>query len=145
MSGKNQVPFVFNWQSTDPRTGFLPLNLNTQGRGSIPSGVAAGTMASTNTIYSQIVDISRMDDVAIELNWTGTPTGVLSFLVSNSGINWPSIPSTAFTPAFTQPAGSAAFEGVNLSLIGFKYILLQYTNASGSGVLTAYGQVKDLN
>ena len=102
-------------------------------------------MSGTNTIYSQILDISRMDNIGIELNWTGTPTGTLSFLVSNSAVNWPSIPTTAFTPAFTQPSGSAAFEGANLSLIGFKYILLTYVNASGSGVLTAYWQVKDLN
>lgn len=145
MSGKNQAPFAFNWQASDPRTGFLPLNLNTQGKGSVPSGVVSGTMSGTNTIYSQIVDVSRMDDVAIEFNWTGTPTGTISLLVSNSAINWPSISATAFTPAFVQPSGTAAFEGMNLSLLGFKYILLQYTNASGAGVLTAYGQVKDLN
>lgn len=145
MSGKNQAPIPLNWQSIDPRTGFLPPNAKTIDKGSVPSGVLTGAMASTNTIYSQIVDISRMDVLAVELNWTGTPAGTFSFLVSNSAINWPSIPITAFTPAFVQPSGSAAFEGVNLSLLGFKYFLLQYTNASGSGSLTAYGQVKDLN
>lgn len=145
MSGKNQAPVPLNFQATDPRTGFLPVNANTVNKGSVPSGVLTGAMASTNTIYSQIIDISRMDVLAIELNWTGTPTGTFSFLVSNSAVNWPSIPITAFTPAFVQPAGSAAFEGINLSGIGYKYFLLQYTNASGSGSLTAFGQVKDWN
>lgn len=142
MSGKNQAPVVFNWQSTNPQTGFLPVNNNTVNKGSTPSGVVNGTMTGTSTIYSQIVDVSKMDTIGLEVVWSGTPTGTLSVLVSNSGINWPSL---TFDPVLAQPAGSAGKYYVNIEQSGFKYIMLQYTNASGVGVLNVYGQVKDLN
>lgn len=142
MSGKNQAPVIFNWQSTDPRTNFLPLNLNTQGRGSIPSGVLDGVMSGTNTIYSQIIDVSRMDNIGIEVAWSGNPAGTLSVLVSCSAINWNAL---TFNPALAQPAGASASMFIDITQLAAKYILLAYVNASGAGILTAYGQVKDLN
>lgn len=142
MSGKNQFPVIFNWQSTSPITGFLPTNAKTTNIGSVPSGVLAGSMASTNTIYSQIIDLSRMDSFGLEVTWTGTPTGTFQVLASNSGINFYAL---TFSPALGQPSGSAGGYVVDLQLYPFKYILLQYTNSSGSGSLTVYGQGKDLN
>lgn len=139
MSGKNQYNPIFNWQSTDPRIGFLPVPND---KGSQASGNPNGVMTGTNTIYSQIMEVSRMDNLGIELAWSGSPIGTLTVFVSNSGINWPSL---TFNPAFSQPAGVAATEGLNINQIPFKYVLLQYTNTSGVGVLTAYGQNKDLN
>lgn len=158
MSGKNQTPITlgqlsvnfglpanspgFSWQATNPATGFLPLNNNTNQQGSLPSGNISGAMASTNTIYSQIIDISRMDNMGLEVSWTGTPTGTFQVMVSNSGINFYAL---TFNPALTQPAGSPGGYAVDLNQLPFKYIMLQYTNSTGSGTLTAYGQVKDLN
>lgn len=139
MSGKNQFPLVFNWQATNPITSFLPTPYQS---GSAPSGVLSGVMASTNTIYSQICDLSKMDNTGLEVTWTGTPTGTFQVLVSNSGINFYAL---TFSPVLAQPAGSAGGYAVNLNQLPFKYALLQYTNASGSGVLTVYGQNKDLN
>jgi hypothetical protein len=142
MSGKNQFPVTFQWQSTNPATGFLPLNLKTQAQGSVPSGVIAGTMSGTNTIYSQILDISRMDNQGLEVTWTGTPAGTFSVMVSNSGINFYAL---TFNPVLTQPAGSAGGYAIDLNQLPFKYVMLQYTNISGTGTLTVYGQQKDLN
>lgn len=160
MSGKNQAPIVLganainqspslnpsqpglSWQATNPATGFLPLNNNTVSQGSIPSGNPNGAMASTNTIYTQIVDISRMDNMGLEITWTGTPTGTFSVMVSNSGINFYAL---TFNPILAQPAGAPGGYAIDLNQLPFKYLMLQYINASGSGVLTAYGQVKDLN
>lgn len=141
MGSKNQYPSTFNWQATNPVTGFLPVNGKYAG-GSAPSGTLAGAMASTNTIYSQIFEISRMDNQGLEVTWTGTPTGVLSVMVSNSGINFYAL---TFNPALAQPAGSASGYAVNLNQLPFKYMMLQYVNASGSGSITVYGQQKDLN
>lgn len=140
MSGKNQFPITINWQSTNPQTGFIP-NQNYQG-GTKPSGTAGGAMASTNTIYSQIMDLSRMDNLGIEVNWTGTPTGTLTMLGSTSGVNWPSI---TFNPALTQPAGSASNYLLNMNQYPWKFMMFQYVNVSGSGTLTLYMQCKDLN
>lgn len=139
MSGKNQYPVIFNWQSANPATGFLPAN---QPGGSLPSGVLAGTMASTNVIYSQIIESSRMDNAGLEVTWTGTPSGTFEVLYSISGANFYAL---TFNPSLTQPTGSAGGYLVNINQQPFKWLMLRYTNASGSGSLTVYGQQKDLN
>lgn len=142
MSGKNQIATQFNWQSANPVTGFLPLNNQTLERGSVPSGVLTGAMASTNTIYSNIIEVGRMDNIGAEVTWTGTPTGVLSVLGSVSGINF--YPLT-FSPPLAQPSGSASGYLIDLNQYPFKYYMLKYVNTSGTGVLTVYNQYKDLN
>lgn len=139
MSGKNQFPTTFNWQSTSPLTGFLPSH--PQG-GSTPSGTVSGTMASTNVIYSQILDVSKMDNQGLEVTWTGTAVGVFEVFVSNSGVSFYAL---TFNPVLAQPAGSAGGYAIDLNQLPFKYMMLKYTNSSGSGVLTVYGQQKDLN
>lgn len=139
MSGKNQYPTTFNWQSISPVIGFLP---NPNNPGSIPSGTVSGTMSGTNTIYSNIIDLSRMDNVGLEVNWTGTPVGTFSVLGSNSGANFYAL---TFDPALGQPNGSAGGYLIDLTQYPFKYILLEYVNSSGSGNLTVYAQNKDLN
>lgn len=139
MSSKNQYPNTYSWQATSPVTGFLP---NPYQGGSLPSGTVHGAMASTNTIYSNIVDLSKMDNVGLEVTWTGTPTGTFTVNGSNSGINFYAL---TFNPTLTQPAGSAGGYLIDLSGFPFKYIMLQYVNASGTGTLAVYGQNKDLN
>lgn len=139
MSGKNQFVNTYNWQASSPVTSFLP---NPYPTGSVPSGIVAGTMSSTNTIYSNIIDLSKMDNVGLEITWTGTPTGTFQVMGSNSGINFYAL---TFNPVLGQPAGSGGGYLIDLTGYPFRYIMLQYTNASGSGTLTAYGQSKDLN
>lgn len=140
MSGKNQFPIAFNWQSTNPATGFLPLKANQSG--TTPSGNPNGAMAGTNVIYSQIVDYARMDNSGFEVTWTGTAVGTFEILVSNSGVNFYAL---TFNPALTQPAGVGGGYAINITQLGFRWIMLRYTNASGSGTLTVYGELKDLN
>lgn len=137
---KSQFENIFNWQSANPATGFLP-NTSTAGN-SIPSGVLSGTMATTATIYSNIIGCRQVDIAGIELVWTGTPIGTITIQVSNSGLNFTAL---TFSPGLTQPAGSANNIFVNLGPLGFKYFYIKYINASGSGVLTAYGQYKAFN
>jgi hypothetical protein len=139
MSAKNQGIITFNWQSVSPVIGFLPTHPR---GGSNPSGLLGGPMASTNTIYSQIVDLSTMDNVGLEVSWTGTPSGTFSVMGSNSGSFFTAL---TFDPALAQPSGSAGGYLVDLFTYPFKYIMLQYVNVSGSGSLFVYGQQKDLN
>ena len=139
MSGKNQFLHTFNWQSSTPVTGFLPTH---PPGGSTPSGVATGTMSATNTIYSNILDVAKMDNIGLEVTWTGNPTGTFSVMGSNSGVSFYAL---TFNPVLGQPAGSGSGYLVDLSGFPFKYLMLQYLNASGTGVLTSYGQLKDLN
>lgn len=136
MSGPNQYPCVFNWQSTSPVTGFLP---NPYPYGSKPSGVVNGDMSGT--IYSQIIDLSRMTISGLEVTWSGTPTGTFEVYASNSGINFYPL---SFAPNLSQPNGTADGYVVQLELYPFKYVMLKYTAGSGTGTLTVYGQNKVL-
>lgn len=140
MSGKNQYPFLVNWQATTPVTGFLPVKATNYGGGSVPSGTTSGTMASTATLFSNIFEVGRMDNIGLEFNWTGSPVGSLSVWASNSGKNFFDLGIS-----FLNPAGSASGFLLNLNQFPYKYFYIKYVNASGSGVLTAYGQAKDLN
>jgi len=140
MSSKNQTPFVFNWQSSDPRTAFLPVPANTSG--SVPSGTVLGAMASTNTIYSNIVEVSRVDNIGLEIAAAGTGSGTITLYGSDSGANWFTVTPS---PSISQPAGSSGVQGTGINQYQHKYIMLKYVNASGTGTLAVYGQTKDLN
>lgn len=145
--GKAQFgPITLNWQSTNPASSFLPWpgpGSTVAGNSKPLSGVTAGVASSTNTIYSNIIGLQQMDVTGIEVAWTGTPTGTISVLVSNSGINWPAL--SGFNPAITQPAGSAGTTFIQLSPIGCSLFYLQYTNALGIGTISAYLQNKAFN
>ncbi len=139
MSGKNQFIQPFNWQSADPAIGFLPTH---QPSGSPASGTLAGTMSGTAVIYTNIIDVAKMDSIGLEVSWTSTAHGTLEVQGSNSGINWFTL---TFDPALAQPAGTAGAYGIDLQQYPFKYLRLKYTNASSSGTITVYCQFKDLN
>ena len=142
--GKAQFPAVLNWQSTSPVTSFLPCpgpNCSVAGN-SPPSGTLSGTMASTNTIYTNIIGIRQSDNVGIEVTWTGTPTGTISVMVSNSGINFYAL---TFNPALAQPTGAAGGYVISMTALPFQYCFVQYINASGSGSIAAYFQAKANN
>lgn len=133
MGHKTRKSWNFNWSSTNP----APYN-PAAGK----SGVLNGVMTGTNVIYSDIQDISNTDNQGLEITWTGTPTGTLLVLVSESGTNFYSL---TFTPALAQPAGSASGYVVNLNQVPWRYVMLQYTNASGSGTINAWMGSKDIN
>lgn len=133
MGVKKRNSFQFNWQASTP----VPFNPNTA-----LSGTLTGAMASTNTIYSNIQDISNTDNQGLEITWTGTPTGTISVYCSESGVNF--YPLT-FNPVLNQPLGSAGGYLVNLNQIPWRYIYIKYVNASGSGSLTIWIGSKDLN
>jgi hypothetical protein len=130
---KNQFPNQFNWQTTTP----VPFKPNVA-----LSGVTAGVMSSTNTIYTNIVNVQNYDNSGLQLDWTGTPTGTISIMVSNSGAIFHAL---TFVPALSQPAGSAGGMVIDLNQIPFTYLMIQYVNSSGTGSLTAYGQTKAMS
>lgn len=132
MAGKNQFTYQLNWVATNP----APFRANTPA-----SGTLSGTMSGTNTVYSQIVDVHTIDNCGLELTWTGTPTGDIQILASSSGTSFYPI---SFSPSLTQPAGSAGGYLINLNQFPWQYIMVQYTNASGSGSLSAYLTAKGL-
>ncbi len=134
MGDKNQNRMTLNWQASTP----IPYANN------VPlTGVSAGVMTGTNTIYSNIVDITIKDNDGLEFTWTGNPVGTVTILASNSGVNFYDM--APFEPPLGQPAGSAGGYLVNINQFPFKYLLVQYTNVSGSGTLKVVVQTKDIN
>lgn len=99
-------------------------------------------MASTSVIYSQIIEKSRQQKVNFEIAWTGTAIGVFEVLVSNSGINFNAL---TFDPALAQPAGSAGGYTIDISSLSSKYVMIRYTNTSGTGTVNVYAQFQDVN
>lgn len=144
--GKAQFPSTFNWQTTSPEIGFLPGPGPKQDvAGNSPkSGIIPGTMSGTNVIYTNILGIRQVDNQGLEINWSGTPTGVLQVMVSNSGIQG-NFHALVYNPVLAQPAGSAGGYVISNTGLPFQYMYLLYTNTSGSGLITAYSQCKANN
>jgi hypothetical protein len=133
MGVKKRNSFQFNWSSTSP----IPFSPNTP-----LSGTTLGTMSGTNTIYSNIQDISNTDNQGLEVTWTGNPTGTISVMVSESGQNFYSL---TFDPPLSQPGGTAGGYAINLNQVPWRYLMIQYANTSGSGTLNVWIGSKDLN
>lgn len=114
------------------------------------------TMTGTNVLTSVVSNVWYKDSVAIQLQWTGTPTGTFVVqgsldynpqLAQNSNQSgapnngtWTSLVLSS-TPAASGSSGQAL---INLNQLGFPYIRTQYTNASGTGVLTGFLSAKSL-
>lgn len=116
--------------------------------GTVTAGTASGTAVTGTTTYTQnlsnlnnFTDVSNIDNISWQVSWTGTPTGTISFNGSNDGVNF--YPVTVTVPS--QPAGSASHCMIERNQFPFRFIQMQYVNASGSGTLTAVMFGKDLN
>lgn len=133
MSGKSTFTVQLNWVATNP----APYRAQNPW-----SGVTTGTMTGTNTIYTNIIDLTTKDNEGLEITWTGTPTGVISVLGSASGTTF--YPLT-FSPSLTQPAGAAGGYLVSINQFPWRYLIIQYVNTSGTGTLSVYATAKDLN
>lgn len=104
--------------------------------------ITNGDMSSN--ITSKVVPIILQDNIAIQLVWTGTPTGAFNFQVSSnyeqdmfgnvlSAGDWVTLP---LSPAITA-SGSADVALVDLNQLGAAYVRVQYAASSGTGVLNA--------
>lgn len=102
----------------------------------------SGSMTGTTVITSNPTNIQNLDNIGLQIAWTGTPVGTLEIQCSIDGVNYDAL---SFGPPITQPAGTAARFLVNLTELPYPWIRVQYTNASGSGSLTAFICGKDLN
>lgn len=105
--------------------------------------IVATSMGASAT--SAAIEVKRQDNVGIQLNWTGTPTGTFAVQISadykvdnngnvmNAG-NWISLP---LSPAIAA-AGSADVAFIDINQTGAAYIRVVYTRSSGTGVLDGY-------
>lgn len=133
MGSKKTNTFEFNWVAS-PNIPYSP---------NVPlSGVTNGVMSGTNTIYSNVQFIENVDNVGVEIEYTGTAAGTITILASISGNNFFELP---FNPIITQPAGSTGGCCGSINQQPYKYLIVKYVNASGAGILNVYLETKDLN
>ncbi len=122
--------------------------------------IAAGAMTGTSTLTSAVTDIRFLDDVGYQFVWTGFPVGSFSIQVSadylqdingnvqNAG-NWVSLIMTywngaAFITTSSIPTSVGSPIYIDLALLSAPWIRAQYTNTSGTGVLTATITAKEI-
>jgi hypothetical protein len=99
-------------------------------------------VTGTNTYTSNVFNAANLDNIGLQVEFTGTMAGTLT--VNCSIDNKVYIPLT-FNPVLSQPAGSNLSYLIDLNQLPFPYLNIQYTNATGSGTLIVYLGAKDLN
>lgn len=111
--------------------------------------ITAGDMSGN--ITSAVTNIQYVDNVGIELSFTGTPTGSFAVEVSvsyeqdsqgnviNAG-SWNSLTLNP-TPVASGAPGSYY---ISLNQIEAPWIRVKYTRTSGSGTLTSYIATKEI-
>lgn len=96
------------------------------------------------SITSPIVEVRLQDNIGIQLDWTGTPTGTFDVQISSNHLQdingnvqvpgtWVSLP---LSPAITA-SGSADTAYIDLNQQSAQYMRIVYTRTSGTGSLTA--------
>jgi hypothetical protein len=106
----------------------------------IPTIIAAGTVMNT-TLYSIALGVPQMFGAAIQIEFTGTPTG--TFQLEASSDPWVANPTTGQTPTNWTVVADSQFTVTaagnvmwNVSDIQYNYVRVQYLDSSG-GTSTA--------
>jgi hypothetical protein len=100
---------------------------------------------SQPSLTSQVVEIKNQDNVGIQLDWTGSPTGTFAIQISSNHKqqqqgqdtdvtvpgSWTTLP---LNPAITA-TGSPDTAYVDLNQMSAMYVRVVYTMVSGSGTL----------
>lgn len=106
--------------------------------------ITSGDMSQAS-LTSRVTNIQRLDNIGIQLNFTGAPVGTFAVQVSadynqdtegnvtNAG-HWVPI-SLSPSPA---ASGSAASIYIDLAELSAPWIRVVYTKTSGTGVLNSY-------
>lgn len=102
----------------------------------------AVALSDTNTVTSDTFNANQLDNIGLQISFSGDMTGTLSV---NCSIDNENFEALTFSPALAQPAGSDLSYLVDLNQVPFPYLQISYTNDSGSGTLTVYLSAKDLN
>lgn len=96
--------------------------------------IVNGAMASTNTITTNGILTTQLDNIGLQFIWTGTPNGSFFIDGSNDNATWGPLSGGAAGTA----SGSAGDLEANVNQFPFKYIRARYVNSSSSGTLNVY-------
>jgi hypothetical protein len=103
-------------------------------------------VSSTNTYTSSVVEIENLDNVYLQLETSGTPTGAYIVQVSNdynqdaegNVLNAGQWVTLNLSPSPTIAAGSPSPIGIDMNQLGAPFLRVQYTNASGTGTINGF-------
>lgn len=105
--------------------------------------VIAQSMSSD--ITSLVTSIQYMDNIGIQLNWTGTPVGTFSIQISadyqrdiNGNVTNPGNWINLVLSSNPTAAGSADVAYVDLNQLSAPWIRVVYSRTSGTGILDAF-------
>lgn len=103
-------------------------------------------LLATGTQTGPVINIEDVTDCAIQLNWTGTPTGTLTLevcIVPTKGgtSQW----TTLSGITLTSPAGAPGVQMISLTGIQFPQIRWSYAATSGTGVMSTWVHAKGGN
>ena len=102
--------------------------------------INAQSMTGTTTITGTAVNVQFLDNIGIQLKWTGTPSG--TFLIEGSNDNT-TYRALDFGSAI-EATGSASDHLISVNQFPFPWIRVKYTNSSSTGSLTATISGKEL-
>jgi len=120
------------------------------------------SMTGTTILFSPVTNILYRDSALVQLQWTGTPTGTFQIQVCsdykpaltqtagygapNSG-TWSVLPvqdPVAGTDYTTIPTSVGSPISANLTQLAHAWLMVVYTNISGTGILNGYISAKSL-
>lgn len=99
-----------------------------------------GDMSQTS-ISSDVINVLYLDNIGLQIEWTGTATGTITVQASIDGTTYYAL---TFDPALAQPAGSASGYLVSLNQLPYKYFKVVYTKSSGTGTMNVYCSIKEV-
>lgn len=99
-----------------------------------PAQVITSGDMSGNITQSPGTNIQYLDNISVQLTWSGTPTGTFAIQGSLDKVNWIAL-SLSPTPGAAGAAGSILLD---LNQLSFPWIRITYTASSGSGTLSAW-------
>lgn len=105
----------------------------------------AVAVSSTTVYTSEIFNMSNLDNMGLQVKFTGTPTGTLTIQVSVNNSTWDTLPTADINPSVASPSGSATDTVYSIKATPFPYLRVSYTNASSTGTLSVWICGKDLN
>ena len=136
------LPSYLQWSVT----GFPPFQTLTDA--TMPAGTLPRWLGDVgSTCISGPIDCRYLDNISIEVTFTGTPTGTMQFQGSNDMQPNPNNIMggspiyqgtwTNLTPAPTSPTGSGITVLGNFTGIAFAFLRVNYAPTSGSGKVWA--------
>lgn len=124
------------------------------------NSIANGVMTGTTVLTSAVTSIQFLDDIGIQLNWTGAAVGNFRVQVSADHAqdsqanvtvagNWCPLLFTywngsAFVTSYDLPTTLGSPIYLDLALLSAPWIRVLYTNASSTGVLNAFITAKEV-